>query len=50
VSSLPCKIKSGEFSRHLTADFFNSLSHKLPFECFAESMQIRLVRCIGEVQ
>jgi hypothetical protein len=24
VSSLPCKIESGEFSRHLTADFFNS--------------------------
>ncbi len=28
MSSLPCKIKSGEFSRHLIADFFNSLGYK----------------------
>jgi len=28
VPFLSCEIKSGEFSRHLTTDFFNSLGYK----------------------
>ena len=32
MPSLPCKIKLGKLSRHLTTDFFNTLSHKQSFE------------------
>ena len=36
---LPLQNKSGEFSRHLIADFFNSLSHKRSFEQSAATVE-----------